>query len=534
MSSPSVAAGAPPAGPAAGSADRASLTTWISVFSGLLGAFMAVLNIQITNASLPQIEGGIGTGVDNGAWISTSYLIGEIIVIPLTAYLSQVFSFRRFLLVNTALFLVFSVACAFAANLGEMILLRGIQGFTGGVLIPMAFTLVMTRLPLAQRPMGMALFAITATFAPAIGPTIGGWLTDNYGWQYIFYINLVPGAFMLAGLAATLEREPMRLHLLKEGDWLGIGTMAIGLAALQTVLEEGNKNDWFGSPFIVRLTAVAIVFLSLFLWIELKVAKKPAVDLRLLTRRNFGFGTLANVFLGFALYGAAYLLPQYLAQVQGYDSEQIGMVVAWTGLPQLLIIPLVPMLMGRMDARWLVAGGLLVFAGSCFMNTHMSLVYGSDQLWLPNIVRALGQAVVMAPLSAIAMAGIARHESAAASGLFNMLRNLGGAFGTALLGTIVTKREQYHSNIIGQSVTLFREETRARIDQLTQYFLSSGVSDPATAKHQAVIAIGKTVRAQSLVMGFSDTFAVLGVILLASAACVFVMRKGAGGGGGGH
>ena len=195
----------------AGPTDRASLTTWISVFSGLLGAFMAVLNIQITNASLPQIEGGIGTGVDNGAWISTSYLIGEIIVIPLTAYLSQVFGFRRFLLVNTTLFLVFSVACAFAANLGEMILLRGIQGFTGGVLIPMAFTLVMTRLPLSQRPMGMALFAITATFAPAIGPTIGGWLTDNYGWEYIFYINLVPGAVMLAGLAATLEREPMRL-----------------------------------------------------------------------------------------------------------------------------------------------------------------------------------------------------------------------------------------------------------------------------------------------------------------------------------
>jgi DHA2 family multidrug resistance protein len=380
--------------------------------------------------------------------------------------------------------------------------------------------------------MGMALFAITATFAPAIGPTIGGWLTDNYGWQYIFYINLVPGAFMLAGLAATLEREPMKLHLLKEGDWFGIGTMAIGLASLQTVLEEGNKDDWFGSPFIVRLAVVAVVFLSLFIWIELRVAK-PAVDLRLLLRRNFGFGTLANVFLGFALYGAAYLLPQYMAQVQGYDSEQIGLVVAWTGLPQLLIIPLVPILMKQMDARWLVAGGLLVFAGSCFMNINMSLVYGGDQLFVPNIVRAIGQAVVMAPLSAIAMAGIARQESAAASGLFNMLRNLGGAFGTALLGTIVTKREQYHSNIIGQSVSLFEEATRTRIDQLTRYFMASGVSDPATAKHQAIIAIGKTVRAQSLVMGFSDTFAVLGVILVASAACVFIMKKGAAGGGGG-
>jgi len=194
----------------------------------------------------------------------------------------------------------------------------------------------------------------------------------------------------------------------------------------------------------------------------------------------------------------------------------------------------VPMLMGRLDGRWLVAGGLMVFAASCFMNTHMSLVYGGDQLFMPNIVRAIGQAVVMAPLSAIAMAGIARQESAAASGLFNMLRNLGGAFGTALLGTIVTKREQYHSNIIGQSVTLLRDEVRTRIDQMTSYFMAHGVSDPATAKHQAIVAIGRSVKAQSLVMGFSDTFAVLGVILVASAACVFVMRKGAASGGGGH
>lgn len=530
MSSASATA-APPAGPAA--ADRASLMTWVSVCSGMLGAFMAVLNIQITNASLPQIEGGIGTGADNGAWISTSYLIGEIIVIPLTAYLSQVFSFRRFLLVNTTLFLVFSIACAFAANLGEMIMLRGIQGFTGGVLIPMAFTLIMTKLPLSQRPMGMAMFAVTATFAPAIGPTIGGWLTDNYGWQFIFYINLVPGALMLAGLAATLEREPMRLHLLKEGDWFGIGAMAIGLAALQTVLEEGNKNDWFGSPYIVRLAVVAVVFLTLFIWIELRVAK-PAVNLRLLRLRNFGFGTLATTFLGFGLYGASYLLPQYMAQVLGYDSEQIGSVIAWTGLPQLLIIPMVPLFMRCVDPRWLVSGGLLVFAVSCFMNTQMSLVYGGDQLFWPNIVRALGQAVVMAPLSAIAMAGIARQDSAAASGVFNMMRNLGGAFGTALLGTIVTKREQYHSNIIGQSVTLFREEVRARIDQMTGYFMAHGVTDPAAAKHQAIIAIGKSVKAQSLVMGYSDTFGVLGVILVASAACVFLMRKGAAAGGGGH
>src|SRR6185312_5920042 len=267
------------------------------------------------------------------------------------------------------------------------------------------------------------------TFAPAIGPTIGGWLTENYGWQTIFFINLVPGTIMVAILFATLERAPMRLDLLKQGDWTGIAVMAIGLGALQTVLEEGNKDDWFGSPFIVRMTAVAVIALALFAWIEL-TSKHPAVDLRLLRRRNFGLGTLANMLVGFVLYGSVFLLPQYLGQAQGYNSEQIGAVMAWTGLPQLLIIPLVPVLMGRFDVRIIVVLGLSVFGGSFLLNMHMSSNYAGDQFWVPNMIRAAGQALVMGPMTGIAMVGIAQIETAGASGIFNMLRNLGGAFGT--------------------------------------------------------------------------------------------------------
>ncbi|MBV9702860.1 MAG: MFS transporter, partial [Methylobacteriaceae bacterium] len=249
---------------AAAPPDTASLTSWIAVLAGMIGAFMAILNIQITNASLLDIEGGIGTGVDNGAWISTSYLIGEIVVIPLTDYLSRVFSFRRYMLANAILFPLFSIACAFTHDLGSMIVMRGLQGFAGGILIPMAFTMVLTKLPKPQQPIGLALFALSVTFAPAIGPTIGGYLTENYGWQTIFFVNTPPSLVMVAALALTLERRPMQLSLLKEGDWAGIVTMAIGLAALQTVLEEGNKDDWFESPFIFRLAIVAVVFLSAF------------------------------------------------------------------------------------------------------------------------------------------------------------------------------------------------------------------------------------------------------------------------------
>src|SRR6202023_2038513 len=216
------------------------LRTWIAVGGALIGAFMAVLNIQITNASLPDIEGGIGTGGINGAWVITAYLIGEIIVIPMTDFLSRVFSLRHYLIANTALFLVFSVACGQAGSLSEMIVLRALQGFSGGVLIPLAFTIVVAMLPPSKRALGLAGFAITATFAPAIGPTIGGWLTDNYGWQTIFYINIVPGIVMLIALIYALPQSEAKYGLLRHGDWGGIILMAIGLAAFQTVLDDGN------------------------------------------------------------------------------------------------------------------------------------------------------------------------------------------------------------------------------------------------------------------------------------------------------
>src|SRR5580698_9094281 len=515
--------------------DRASVITWIAVIAAMIGSFMAILNIQITNASLLNIEGGIGTGVDNGSWISTSYLIGEIIVIPLTDFLSRVFSFRRYMLASAALFAAFSVACAFTHDLPSMIAMRGLQGFAGGVLIPMAFTLVLTKLPKPQQPIGLAVFALSVTFAPAIGPTIGGYLTENYGWQTIFFVNVIPTVVMVTTLYFTIERQPMQLGLLAEGDWLGIATMAVGLASLQAVLEEGNKDDWFGSPFIVKLTVVAVVSLALFIANEL-VVDKPLVRLRLLAQRSFGFGTISAVFLGFALFGTVYLLPAYLGQVQGYNAEQIGTVLAWTGLPQLLLIPLVPKLMQRFDIRYIAFAGLALFALSAFMNIEMSLDYSGDQLVVPNIIRAVGQALTLAPLSAISLGSVAPQDAAAASGISNMMRNLGGAIGTALLSTIVTKREQFHSNIIGQSVHLGREEVRARIEQMTNFFLAHGVSDPATAHQQAIISLGSIVKRQALVMGFSDAFAVVGVVLVISGIAILLTGKPKGGAaaGGGH
>jgi MFS transporter, DHA2 family, multidrug resistance protein len=501
-----------------------SAKTWIAVAGATLGAFMAVLNIQIVNASLADIQGAIGAGIDDGGWISTSYLIAEIVVIPLSGWLAQVFSVRKYLLTNAVLFLALSIACAFAQDLPQMIVLRAVQGFTGGTLIPLAFTLIITLLPKAKQPIGLALFALSATFAPAIGPTIGGYLTENFGWEYIFYVNLVPGMLMIGMLWYSLESKPMKLTLLRQGDWFGIITMAIGLSALQTVLEEGNKDDWFGSPFIVKLSIVAAIALSLFLWIEL-TNRKPLLNLRLLFRRNFGFGIRANFLLGIALYGSVFILPVYLSRIQGYNAEQIGMVLAWTGLPQLFLIPLVPRLMQKFDARIIIGVGFALFAASNFMNIHMTNDYATDQLFWPNVVRAFGQALVFAPLSAVATAGIEAENAGSASGLFNMMRNLGGAVGIALLQTLLTKREQYHSNVLMQSVSLLEQATRARIEKLTQYFMVHGVLDPGDASHRAFVAVGKIVQKQAFILAFGDMFFLLGVALIAALAASLLLKK---------
>lgn len=519
-----------------GSAPKEStgLRTWVAVIGSTLGAFMAVLNIQIVNASLANIQGAIGAGTDEGGWISTAYLVAEIIVIPLTGWLARVFSMRRYLVVNAVLFLAFSAGCALAQNLGQMIVLRALQGFAGGVLIPMSFTIIITLLPKTKQPIGMAMFAISAIFAPAIGPTIGGYLTENWGWQYIFYVNLVPGAAMVAMLWFSLEAGPMQLHLIKQGDWPGILALSIGLGTLQTVLEEGNKEDWFGSPFITRLSVVAAASLILFVWIELS-SKRPLLDLRLILRRNFGFGVAASFLLGIALYGLVFLLPQYLGRIQGYNPEQIGFVLAWIGLPQLVLIPLVPRLLRWFDARLLIGLGLGLLATGNLLSINMTADYSADQLLVPNVLRAIGQALCFAPLSAVAMAGIEPADAGSASALFNMMRNLGGAIGIALLQTFLTKREHFHSNVINQSVSVIDPETRSRIDLLTNHFLGQGISYPAVAGQKALIVIGRSIRQQADIMAFNDSFFLLGAALvLALAASLLLKKSGSVNAGGAH
>ncbi|WP_313706616.1 DHA2 family efflux MFS transporter permease subunit [Massilia sp.] len=522
-----------PGAPAAGA--RVDLRTWIAVAAGMLGAFMAVLDIQITNSSLRDILGTLSATQEEGSWISTAYLCAEIVVIPMTALFARAFGVRNYMIGTTALFLVFSTLCGAAWNLESMIVFRMLQGFTGGALIPMAMTLVMTRLPSSKRAVGMAIFGLTATLAPAMGPTLGGYLSELYGWPSIFYINWVPGVLLIAGMVYGLDKEKMQVGQLVHADWLGIFLMAMGLGCLTIFLEEGNSKDWFESRFIVTFAALALV--GILGWIANSFIRQQSfVNLRLYGQRNFLVATALSAVIGMGLYGSSYLLPLYLGQIAGYTPMQIGEVIAWVGLPQLIVMPFAAALSSKVDNRIMCSFGLLMFGGSCLMNAYMDATTGYDQLMLTQIIRAIGQPFVMLTLSNFAMQGIAPKDMPSASSLFNMTRNLGGSVGIALLASSLTNREHFHSARIGEAVSSYAPATQERLEQMTQAFVSRGI-DPATAADQAIAALDRIVRRESYVMAYNDGFWIIGLILISCVAVVWLadkVKSPGGAGGGGH
>jgi MFS transporter, DHA2 family, multidrug resistance protein len=514
---PTPVPGAPPNGA------KVPARTWIAVAAGMLGAFMAVLDIQITNSSLKDILGTLSATQEEGSWISTAYLCAEIVVIPMTALFTRAFGARRYLIGTTALFLLFSTLCGAAWNLQSMIVFRMLQGFTGGALIPMAMTLVMTRLPASKRAVGLAIFGLTATLAPAMGPTLGGYLTDIYGWPSIFYINWVPGVLLIAGMFWGMDPEPKDIGSLFNADWLGIALMAIGLGSLTIFLEEGNSKDWFDSQFIITFAALALF--GILGWVALSFSRQNSfVNLNLYGKRNFLVATALSAVIGMGLYGSSFLLPLFLGQIANYTPMQIGEVIAWMGFPQLFVMPIAAALSSRVDNRIMCTFGLLLFGGSCVMNGFMDASTGYDQLIVTQVIRAIGQPFVMLTLSNFAMQGVQPKDMSSASSLFNMTRNLGGSIGIALLATALTNREHFHSARLGESVSNYSLATQTRLDQLTQAFVANGI-DPAGASEKALRVIDNLVRRESYVMAYNDGFLIVGLVLIGSIAAVWLADK---------
>ncbi|POR41279.1 DHA2 family efflux MFS transporter permease subunit [Methylobacterium sp. V23] len=502
---------------------KASARDWLAVFGAILGAFTAILDIQITNASLADIQGALGASTEEGSWISTAYLMAEIIVIPLTGWFSSVIGLRRYLSVNTMLFTAFSLACALSTSLPQMILFRAGQGFTGGVLIPTAIVIVRTRLPKSQQTIGIAMFGLTATFAPAIGPTVGGWLTDNFSWHYIFYLNLIFGPLAMGIQLGAFDDVPARWAELLKGDWIGIGLMATGLPALTYVLEEGQRKDWFGSQIIVNMSLLAAAGITGFIVREL-MAERPFINLRVLGNRSVGGSCVLMTVLGAVSFGSIYIIPVYCAQIQGYNAQQIGYVVMWSGLPQLLLFPMMPLIMRVFDARLLVVTGTLFFIASCWINVGLTHDVGMDQLILPQLMRAIGQPLFTIPLSQLSTAGLAPRDTADASALSNMMRNLGGSIGIAMLSTMIDRREHMHFSVLAEAITVNATRTQERLAALAAG-LHGHIADQAAAKGAAIGMLAQQVRREAYVMAYADGFYIVGVSLVLSLGVVAILKK---------
>ncbi|WEL88176.1 MDR family MFS transporter [Pseudomonas sp. CBSPCBW29] len=487
---------------------------WIAVMSVMLGAFMAVLDIQITNSSLKDIQGALSATLEEGSWISTSYLVAEIIMIPLTAWLVQLLSARRLAVWVSGGFLIASLMCSMAWSLESMIVFRALQGFTGGALIPLAFTLTLIKLPEHHRAKGMAMFAMTATFAPSIGPTIGGWLTENWGWEYIFYINIPPGLIMIAGLLYGLEKKDSNWDLLKSTDYLGIVTMAVGLGCLQVFLEEGHRKDWLESSLIVSLGTVALLSLITFVIVQMS-KPNPLINLRILGNRNFGLSSISSLGMGVGLYGSIYLLPLYLAQIQNYNALQIGEVIMWMGVPQLFLIPLVPKLMKYVSPKWLCTLGFGLFGLASFSSGVLNPDFAGDQFNRIQIIRALGQPLIMVTISLIATAYIMQKDAGSASSLFNILRNLGGAIGIALLATLLDARTKTYFDYLREAIVPTNPQVAERMARLTETF---GSETAALGK------LSEIAHQQAQIMAYNDAFHFVGLALGISMVAILLTK----------
>ena len=491
--------------------EQPRLRDWIGFMSMVVGMFMAILDIQIVSSSIAEIQAGLAASPDEAAWVQTSYLIAEIVMLPLSGWLSRALS-TRVLYVGSALgFTLASALCASAHSLGEMILWRALQGFIGGAMIPTVFATAFLMFPPRYRLRVQVLVSLCATLAPTIGPTLGGWLTDSFSWHWVFLVNLVPGVAVAGAVWALMDIDRPDLALLRRLDWIGLVSMAAFLGSLEYVLEEGNRWDWFDDPDIRRFALLSAAGCAVFLW-RMLTAEDPLVDLRPLGDRNFLMCYLLMGVIGVGLYGAVYIVPLFFAEVRGFNSYQIGVAMLATGAVQFFTGPISGRVAAHVDMRYMATFGLICFALSCWWMASLTNLSGTWEIVGPQGLRGFALMFLFVPVNQLCFGTLPPHMLKNAAGLFNTMRNLGGAIGIALLGTLLTNRTQFHWLHLAEQVTWSRPSVPGQIAQMTR--LLEQKMGPMGA--QAVLPeLAKLVEREALVQAFND-------VLLAMALCFVV------------
>jgi len=497
---------------------------WLIAIAVMSSAVMEVLDTSVVNVSLPHIAGSLSATVDEATWVLTSYLVANAVVLPITGWLASLIGRKRLLLTVVTGFTLSSVCCGFAPSLPALIFFRVMQGATGGGLQPLSQAVLLEEFPGQERGKAMAFWGLGIVAAPILGPTLGGWLTDSYSWRWVFYINLPIGIASLIMISLFLHDPPyIRRSGLRVDLW-GLGMLAVGMAALQIMLDKGQEEDWFGSHFIVTLALIAGILLPAFVVRELFV-DQPIVRFRLFKYRNFAAGIGLVTVLGFVLYGSLVLLPLFMQTLLGWTAVTAGIWTSPRGIGTALCMPLVGYLLGKgWDARRMLVFGFLVASLAFFGYSHMNLQSGTwDILW-HQINQGVGMSFIFIPLTVLTMHPIPKPETGFATSLYSVMRNIGSSLGISFVTTFVARRSQFHQSVLSAHITPYNQPTRQFLAAAGQASFRSGY-DPATAGHRSLAMLYGMVQQQAALLSFIEAFRIMGFLFLAIVPLVLLMRR---------
>jgi DHA2 family multidrug resistance protein len=505
---------------------RPPVNPWIIALTVTLATFMEVLDTSVANVALPHIAGSLSAGQDESTWILTSYLVSNAIVLPMSGWFSQMIGRKRFYMSCVTIFTISSFLCGLAPSLSMLIFFRVLQGAGGGGLQPSEQAILADTFAPAKRGMAFAVYGMAVVLAPAIGPTLGGWITDNFDWRWIFFINIPVGILSLLLTHRLISDPPYMKDQKRAGfkiDYIGLGLLALGLGTLQVVLDKGQRDDWFGSHFIVAMTTISVTALiAVLIWEWYH--KDPIIDLHLFKDRSFAIGNLLMFMVGFALLSSTVLLPLFTQTILGYTAEQAGLALMPGGFAILLAMPVVGFLLGRYDARRLLLFGMVLLSFSLFHMTRFDTAIDFRTVATARVFQAVGLAFLFVPINTAAYAFLPKNKTNAASGLINLARNVGGSIGISLVATMLARRTQFHQANLNNNIHTGNPHLQAVIAETTRALIARG-SSAYQASHQAYALVANTLNQQATMLAYVDNFWLLAVAVLVMIPFIFLMKK---------
>ncbi len=508
-------------------AESGAVHPWLQALAVMAGTFMVVLDSTVVNVSLPHIAGSLSASIEESTWALTTYLAANAVILPITGWLANYFGRKRLLLLSVVGFTLTSVLCGMAPSLWFLIACRIVQGATGGVMQPLSQAIMLEAFPPRKRGQAMAFWGIGIVVAPILGPLLGGWLTENLSWRWVFYINVPVGIVAFFMVEAFIFDPSYIRRLSSRIDWWGLTLLGLGIAALQIGLDQGQKEDWLASNWIVALLVIAAVGLVGLVIRELTVSN-PIVDFRIFKERTYTAGVLLMTLMGFVLYGSLVVMPVMLQTLLGYSAVEAGNAMAPRGVGTLLVMPLVGIMIGRVDARKILAAGFILSGLTFFWLGQLSMDVGYWDIFWPQFVQGMGLGMLFTPLATVTMDRISREQMGNATSLFNLMRNIGGAAGIAVVQTVLVRQRQTHTAVLAAHITGYDVGSQQYLAGLKSAFIARG-ADAVTAVERSYGAVFGLVQRQAAMMAFIDVFWAMGLVFLVLLPLILLMRRPAHG-----